>query len=119
MCDNSTAYEVLNIKNIYITMKKIAEKTIQPPAQQAKVASTSEFSYKEFNLEPHFQYIENKLINIMNKISQETSELECQNRLLKRNQITSVAQLDGILAGELLELLKCHYLKGIGNSVRV
>ena len=61
MCDNSTAYEVLNIKNIYITMKKIAEKTIQPPAQQAKVASNNEFSYKEFNLEPHFKYIVTRL----------------------------------------------------------
>ena len=119
MCDNSTAYEVLNIKNIYITIKKVAEKTIQPPTQPARVASTKEFSYKEFNLEPHFQYIENKLINIINKISQETRELKCQNRLLKRNQITSAAQLDGILAGELMGLPKCHYLKGTGNSVRV
>ena len=88
MCDNTIAIEVLNIKNIYVTIQKTKEQKIQPPKQPAIVAGTKEFAYKECNLEPHFQYIENKLINIINKITQETRDLECQNRALRRNLIT-------------------------------
>ena len=101
----------------------ITPKIIQPEEKHTKnkYYYMSGYHIEHFSavIEPHLQYLQDRMTELTNKLVTETKILECQNRRLKRQLVINTASNNPMLAGELIGLPNCHRVEAVGNTAKI